>query len=68
MKYYIIRVNYVVLVGYYCFIYVGYIFEGFVVELDDIGMVKVCVRCKEYFVFIKFIIYNFVYLCVLLCG
>ena len=59
MKYYIIRANHAVPVGYYRFIHVGYIFEGPVAEPDDIGMVKVRVRCKEHLAAIKFIIYFF---------
>lgn len=47
MKYYIIRTNHAIPIGYYRFIHVGYIFEGPVAEPDDIGMVKVCVGCKE---------------------
>ena len=58
MKYYIIRANHAVPVGYYRFIHVGYIFEGPVAEPDDIGMVKVRVRCKEHPASIKFIIHN----------
>jgi hypothetical protein len=56
MKYYIIRTNHAVPVGYYRFIHVGYIFEGPVAEPDDIGMVKVCIGCKEHPASIKFII------------
>ncbi len=56
MKYYIIRTNHAVPVGYYRFIHVDYIFEGPVAEPDDIGMVKVRVRCKEHPASIKFII------------
>ena len=48
MKYYIIRTNHAIPIGYYRFIHVGYIFEGPVAEPDDIGMVKVCVGCKEH--------------------
>ena len=54
--------------GYYRFIHVGYIFEGPVAEPDDIGMVKVRVRCKEHPASIKFIIHNFVHLCASLRG
>lgn len=68
MKYYIIRANHAVPVGYYRFIHVGYIFEGPVAEPNDIGMVKVCVRCKEHPASIKFIIHNFVHLCASLRG
>ena len=59
MKYYIIRANHAVPVGYYRFIHVGYIFEGPVAEPDDIGMVKVRVRCKEHPASIKFKIHNY---------
>ena len=68
MKYYIIRANHAILVGYYRFIHVGHIFEGPVAEPDDIGMVKVRVGCKEHPASIKFIIHNFVHLCASLRG
>ena len=59
MKHDIILPDCIIPVGYDSFIHHFHTFERSVTETNDIPMIKMCVRCKEHFAAIKFIVHLF---------
>ena len=60
MKDYIVRTDYAIPVGYERFVHNLHILKWPTTKVDNIGVVKVCIGCKERPISIKFVIHNFI--------
>ena len=60
MKDNIVRSDYAIPVGYECFVHNLHTLKWPTTKIDNIGVVKVSVGCKEHPISIKFVVHNFI--------